>query len=191
MKKAILTALVIALAQTAFAAPAKEAKVATLAEARTYIDSRNDLKEYKKAAESKKVTEGVKTAAIKFLTDATSNVGGISGSSLEALTATRPETLVKVVQLITEIKNGSVEQKAKATNDLRILSDAGKYEVSKTEAEALEKITEMADYNQQAKDFKSELAKVLKLGKAKTITEAVEMASKGKITLDKIKDCII
>ena len=49
----------------------------------------------------------------------------------------------------------------------------------------------MSDYNEAAKTFKTELLKTLRLGKAKSIEEAIKIASNGKITLEKIKECII
>lgn len=192
MKNMILAAFLIFGSLSSFAAGlAKEARPATLAEARTFVESRKELKEYKDAATSKKLTPALKENLVKFLSESTSTIGGIDTINLENIAAVRPETLVKIVQLITLNKNGNAEQKSKSASDLKILSEAGKYEITKTEAEALEKITEMADYNSNAKDFKSELISVLKLNKAASITEAVTMASKGKITLDKIKDCII
>ena len=63
--------------------------------------------------------------------------------------------------------------------------------MSKIEAETMEKITEMADYNEAAKAFKTEMVKALELNIARNITEAISTASKGKITLDQIKSCMI
>lgn len=192
MKKLVIAAI-LALANVALAGPARvtEARPATIAEAKSFIEGRKDLKEYKEAAEGRKMTAALKQSLVKFLTESTSTIGSIDSSNLESLISTRPETLAKVVQLITSHKNGTAEQKVKATADLKILSEAGKYEMTATEVEGLEKITEMADYNEAAKEFKAELAQVLKLGKAITVTEAVKIASKGKITLEKIKECII
>jgi hypothetical protein len=193
MKKLVLLALLV-VSQVAFAAPktaAEASKPLTLEQARRANTERKEIKDYMDAAKAGKIAGKVKEALIKLLTDSTSHIGGLDSSNLELLASTRPEILDKVTQLISLSKNGTVEQKEKATSDLRILNEASKYELTKENVESLEKITEMSDYNQAAKEFKAELIKVLRLGKAKSIEEAVKIASNGKITLEKIKECII
>ena len=185
---AILVASNIALAQTK---STEATKPLSLEQARRANVERRETKEYMDAVKSGKVTGRVKEALVKLLTDATSKIGGVDSSNLELLSSTRPEILDKVTQLISLSKNGTVEQKAKAGADLKMLSEASKYELTKENVEVLEKITEMSDYNEAAKTFKTELLKTLRLGKAKSIEEAIKIASNGKITLEKIKECII
>lgn len=185
---AILVASNIALAQVK---STEATKPLSLEQARRANVERRETKEYMDAVKSGKVTGRVKEALVKLLTDATSKIGGVDSSNLELLSSTRPEILDKVTQLISLSKNGTVEQKAKAGADLKMLSEASKYELTKENVEVLEKITEMSDYNEAAKTFKTELLKTLRLGKAKSIEEAIKIASNGKITLEKIKECII
>lgn len=190
MKKFMILAILVA-AKIALAGPVPEKKALSLHEARQKNVESKETKEYLEAVRKGKVSAPIKATIIKLLTAATSKVGGIDSTNLESLTATRPESLDKVTQLISHVNYGSVEQKAKASVDLRILSEGSKYVTTKAEAELLEKITEMADYNEAAKQFKAELTKTLRLGKARSIEEAVKIASNGKITLEKIKECII
>ena len=185
---AILVASNIALAQTK---STEATKPLSLEQARRANVERRETKEYMDAVKSGKVTGRVKEALVKLLTDATSKIGGVDSSNLELLSSTRPEILDKVTQLISLSKNGTAEQKTKAGADLKMLSEASKYELTKENVEVLEKITEMSDYNEAAKTFKTELLKTLRLGKAKSIEEAIKIASNGKITLEKIKECII
>ena len=185
---AILVASNIALAQTK---STEATKPLSLEQARRANVERRETKEYMDAVKSGKVTGRVKEALVKLLTDATSKIGGVDSSNLELLSSTRPEILDKVTQLISLSKSGTAEQKAKAGADLKMLSEASKYELTKENVEVLEKITEMSDYNEAAKTFKTELLKTLRLGKAKSIEEAIKIASNGKITLEKIKECII
>lgn len=192
MKKlVILTILVvsnIALAQV----KAREAtKPLTLEQARRVNIERKETKEYMEAARKGKVSAPIKAALVKLLADATAKIGGVDSTNLESLASTRPEVLDKVTQLISISKTGTPEQKFKAATDLKILSEASKYTLTKENVEVLEKVTEMSDYNEAAKQFKAELIKTLRLGKAKSIEEAIKIASNGKITLEKIKECII
>lgn len=193
MKKLVLIAL-LTLSQIALAAPktaAEASKPLTLEQARRVNLERKETKDYLEAVKSGKMTGEIKKALIKLLTDSTAQIGGLDSSNLEMLASSRPEVLDKVTQLISLSKNGSAEQKEKAATDLKILSEASKYDLTSENVEVLEKVTEMADYNQQAKEFKVELLKTLRLGKAKSIEEAIKLASNGKITLEKIKECII
>lgn len=192
MKKLIILAL-IAFAQVSYTAElAKDAaKPLTLEQARRANQQRQEIKNYLEALKTGKMTAQIKQSLIKLISDSTATIGGIDSSNIELLAATRPEILDKVTQLMSLAKSGSIAEKEKASADLRILSEAAKYEMTKDTVEVLEKITEMADYNESAKQFKVELAKTLRLGKAKSIEEAVKIASNGKITLEKIKECII
>lgn len=192
MKKLVILAILVAsnIALAQFKAT-EASKPLTLEQARRANVERRETKEYMDAVKSGKLTGRVKEALVKLLTDATSKIGGVDSSNLELLSSTRPEILDKVTQLISLSKNGTVEQKAKAGADLKMLSEASKYELTKETVEVLEKITEMSDYNEAAKTFKTELLKTLRLGKAKSIEEAIKIASNGKITLEKIKECII
>ena len=192
MKKLVILAILavsnIALAQV----KATEAtKPLTLEQARRVNIERRETKDYMEAVRKGKVTQPIRAALVKLLSDATAKIGGIDSTNLESLAATRPEILDKVTQLISLARSGAPEQKAKAANDLKILSEASKYEMTKENVEVLEKITEMSDYNEAAKQFKAELIKTLRLGKARSIEEAIKIASNGKITLEKIKECII
>lgn len=190
MKKlAILAILVVS--NIALAQVREVTKPLSLEQARRVNVERKETKDYMEAVRKGKVTAPIRQALVKLLTDATSKIGGIDSTNLESLAAQRPEVLDKVTQLISLSKAGTVEQKAKAATDLKILSEASKYELTKDSVELLEKITEMADYNEAAKQFKAELIKTLRLGKAKSIEEAIKIASNGKITLEKIKECII
>jgi histone deacetylase complex regulatory component SIN3 len=190
MKKLVILAILV-VSKIALAGPVPEKKALSLHEARTKNVESKETKEYLEAVRKGRVSPTIKATIVKLLQTATSKVGGIDSTNLESLTATRPEALDKVTQLISHVNYGTVEQKAKATSDLRILSEGSKYVSTKAEAELLEKITEMSDYNQAAKNFKAELIKTLSLGKATSIAEAVKIASNGKITLEKIKECII
>ena len=190
--KSFFITLVVVLASQAYAGPKVAPKVATLAESKAYIESTTSLKKYKQAAESGRLSESAKKEMAKYFESATESLSGISPTRLEVLTSIRPEALDKVVHLINLTKNGKAEEKIKAEKDLQLLSLAGKYTtISKLEAETIEKVTEMADYNQAAKDFKAELIKTLDLNIVENITEAISTASKGKITLDQIKSCMI
>jgi len=193
MKKMILATLLV-LSNVAFA-QMKEGKVATYGEARKFVEERAEYKAYNEAVRSGKMTDKIKVSMQKFLIESASTVKGVDATGLESLTAVRPEATVKIVELITIAKNGSAEQKTKALNDLRIMSEGAKLidssaTTAKEEAQALENIANMADYNENAKNFKTELAKELKKGGI-SISQAIEKASKGKITLEKIKDCVI
>ncbi len=191
MKSLIITLAVVLASQT-YAGPKTAPKVATLAESKTYIESTTSLKKYKEAAESGRLGEIAKKEMAKYFEAATESLSGISATHLEVLTSIRPESLAKVVHLINLTKNGKPEEKIKAEKDLQLLSLSGKYtNMSKIEAETMEKITEMADYNEAAKAFKTEMVKALELNIARNITEAISTASKGKITLDQIKSCMI
>lgn len=192
MKKLVILAILavshIALAQV----KATEAtKPLTLEQARRVNIERKETKDYMEAVRKGKVTQPIRAALVKLLSEATAKIGGIDSTNLESLASTRPEVLDKVTQLISLSKAGSPEQKAKAASDLKILSEASKYEMTKENVEVLEKITEMSDYNEAAKQFKAELIKTLRMGKARSIEEAIKIASNGKITLEKIKECII
>ena len=192
MKKLVILAILVASNIALGQVKAREAsKPLTLEQARRANIERLETKEYMEAARSGKLSGRVKEALVKLLTDATSKIGGIDSSNLELLSSTRPEILDKITQLISMTKSGTVEQKAKAGADLKMLSEASKYELTRDNVEVLEKITEMSDYNEAAKAFKGELLKTLRLGKAKSIEEAIKIASNGKITLEKIKECII
>lgn len=190
MKKFMILAILV-VSKIAFAAPVPEKKALSLHEARQKNIESKETKEYLDAVRKGKASPAIKATIIKLLSGATSKVGGIDSTNLESLTATRPESLDKVTQLISHVNYGTAEQKTKASTDLRILSEGSKYVTTKADAELLEKITEMADYNEAAKQFKAELTKTLRLGKATSIAEAVKIASNGKITLEKIKECII
>lgn len=192
MKKLVILAILV-ISQVTFAAEtAKDAtKPLTLEQARRANIERKEVKDYMDAVKTGKVTGQIRQALIKLLTESTSQIGGIDSTNLEMLAATRPEVLNKMTQLISLSRKGTAEQKEKAAADLRVLSESAKYELTQENVEVLEKITEMADYNQSAKEFKTELIKTLRLGKARSIEEAIKIASNGKITLDKIKECII
>ena len=192
MKKLVILAILvvsqIALAQ--FKAT-EVTKPLTLEQARRVNVERKETKDYMEAVRKGKVTQPIRAALVKLLSEATAKIGGIDSTNLESLAATRPEVLDKVTQLIRLSKSGSPEQKTKAAADLKILSEASKYEMTKENVEVLEKITEMSDYNEAAKQFKAELIKTLRMVKARSIEEAIKIASNGKITLEKIKECII
>lgn len=190
MKKLVILAILV-VSNIALAQKAKETKALTLEQARRVNIERKETKDYMEAVRKGKVSAPIKAALVKLLTDATAKIGGIDSTNLESLASTRPEVLDKVTQLISLSKAGTPEQKTKAAVDLKILSEASKYELTKSNVEVLEKITEMSDYNEAAKQFKAELIKTLRLGKAKSIEEAIKIASNGKITLEKIKECII
>lgn len=191
MKSLIIT-LAIVLVSQAYAGPKAVPKVATLADSKAYIEATTSLKKYKEAAQTGRLSESAKKEMAKYFEAATESLSGISATHLEILTSIRPEGLAKVVHLINLTKNGKAEEKTKAEKDLQLLSLAGKYTtISKSEAEAIEKVTEMADYNEAAKTFKAELIKTLDLNIARNITEAISTASKGKITLEQIKSCMI
>ena len=192
MKKLVILAILVASNIALGQVKARDAsKPLTLEQARRANIERRETKEYLEATKSGKLNGRLKEALVKLLGDATSKIGGIDSSNLELLASTRPEVLDKITQLISLTKSGTVEQKARAAADLRMLSEASKFELTKTNVEVLEKITEMSDYNDAAKAFKGELLKTLRVGKAKSIEEAIKIASNGKITLEKIKECII
>ena len=191
MKTAILTAILV-LSNIAFAGPAKPVKVATLAESKAYVESKDSLKAYKEAAQAGKLTDPAKKEMIRYLGELTNSLSGLNSTNLEILISIRPESLAKIIHLASLAKSGKADEQGKAEKDLQLLSLAGKYtNMSKVEAETVEKITEMADYNEAAKAFKTEMVKALELNIARNITEAVSTASKGKITLDQIKSCMI
>lgn len=192
MKKLVILAI-LAVSHIAFAqVKATEAtKPLTLEQARRVNIERKETKDYMEAVRKGKVTQPIRAALVKLLSEATAKIGGVDSTNLESLAATRPEVLDKVTQLISLSKTGTPEQKTKAAADLKILSEASKYEMTKENVEVLEKITEMSDYNEAAKQFKAELIKTLRMGKARSIEEAIKIASNGKITLEKIKECII
>lgn len=192
MKKLVILAILavshIALAQVKVT---EATKPLTLEQARRVNIERRETKDYMEAVRKGKITQPIRAALVKLLSEATAKIGGIDSTNLESLASTRPEVLDKVTQLISLSKAGSPEQKTKAASDLKILSEASKYELTKENVEVLEKITEMSDYNEAAKQFKAELVKTLRMGKARSIEEAIKIASNGKITLEKIKECII
>ncbi|MES2802243.1 MAG: hypothetical protein V4654_07105 [Bdellovibrionota bacterium] len=190
MKKLVILTILL-VAKIALAGPVPERKALSLHEARQKNVESKETKEYLEAVKKGKVSPALRATIVKLLAAATTKVGGIDSTNLESLTSTRPESLDKITQLISHVNHGTAEQQAKASTELRILSEGSKYVTTKVEAELLEKITEMADYNEAAKQFKAELIKTLRLGKAKSIEEAIKIASNGKITLEKIKDCII
>lgn len=190
MKKLIILAILVA-SNIALAQVREVNKPLSREQARRANVERKETKDYLEAVKKGKVTQPIRAALVKLLTDATSKIGGVDSTNLESLISTRPETLDKVTQLISLHRDGTVEEKSKAATDLKILSEGSKYELTKENAEILEKITEMAEYNEAAKQFKAELIKTLRLGKAKSIEEAIKIASNGKITLEKIKECII
>lgn len=190
MKKLVILAILI-VSNIAFAGPVPERKALELHEARAKNVESKETKEYLEAVRKGKATPTMKATIVRLLQGATAKVGGVDSMNLELITAIRPETLDKVTQLISHVNYGTVEQKAKASADLRILSDGAKYVNTKADAEVLEKVTQMSDYNEAAKKFKAELIKTLSMGKAKSIEEAIKIASNGKITLEKIKECII
>lgn len=192
MKKLVILAILAVSHIASAQIKATEAtKPLTLEQARRVNVERKETKDYMEAVRKGKVTQPIRAALVKLLGEATSKIGGIDSTNLESLAATRPEVLDKVTQLISLSKAGTPEQKTKAAADLKILSEASKYEMTKENVEVLEKITEMSDYNEAAKQFKAELIKTLRLGKARSIEEAIKIASNGKITLEKIKECII
>lgn len=193
MKKMLLMAI-LTISTVAFA-QVKEGKVANRAQSREFLQTREEYKKYEQAVKSGKMTETIKKSFTKFLNDSMSGLSGIKADGLESLTNINVDSASKIVELITLAKNGTVEQKAKALNDLKIMSDGALLIDSSSakamdEAKALEQISEMSDYNENAKNFKTELAKQLKLGGI-SVSDAITKASKGKITLEKIKDCII
>lgn len=190
MKKLLILAILV-VSNVALAQVRETSKPLSLEQARRANVERKETKDYMEAAGKGKVTAPIKAALVKLLGDATSKIGGVDSTNLELLSSTRPEALDKITQLISLSKSGTVEQKSKAAVDLKMLSEASKYELTKENVEVLEKITEMSDYNEAAKSFKAELLKTLRLGKAKSIEEAIKIASNGKITLEKIKECII
>ncbi len=192
MKKMILMAL-ITISTVAFALP--EAKVANREQSREFLKTREEYKKYEKASKDGKMTESIRKSMAKFLNDSLIGIDGVKSDGLESLVNINVDSASKIIELITLAKNGTAEQKTKAKMDLKIMADGAllidSSSVSaKDEAKALEQISEMADYNENAKNFKSALAKELKDGGI-TVTEAINKASKGKITLEKIKDCII
>ncbi|MCM2354969.1 MAG: hypothetical protein NDI63_15215 [Pseudobdellovibrio sp.] len=192
MKKLVILAILAVSHIASAQIKATEAtKPLTLEQARRVNVERKETKDYMEAVRKGKVTQPIRAALVKLLGEATSKIGGIDSTNLESLAATRPEVLDKVTQLISLSKAGTPEQKTKAAADLKILSEASKYEMTKENVEVLEKITEMSDYNEAAKQFKAELIKTLRMGKARSIEEAIKIASNGKITLEKIKECII
>lgn len=190
MKKLAILAILVA-SNIAFAQVREVNKPLSREQARRANVERKETRDYLEAVKKGKVSAPIRAALVKLLSEATSKIGGIDSTNLESLTATRPETLEKVTQLISLHRDGTVEQKSKASADLKILSEGSKYVTTKAEVEILEKVTEMADYNEAAKQFKAELIKTLRLGKATSIAEAIKIASNGKITLEKIKECII
>lgn len=193
MKKMIMMAL-LTISTVSFALP-KEGKVANRAESRTFLDNREEYKRYKHALENKSMSPEIKQAFTKFLNDSLTGISGVDALGLESLVRISTDSASKIIELITLAKNGTVEQKMKATSDLKIMADGAKLLDSssatvKDEAKALEQIADMADYNKNAKTFKADLAIELQKGGI-TVTEAISKASKGKITLEKIKDCMI
>ena len=188
MKSFIIT-LAVVLASQAYAGPKTAMRPAATA---SKVDVVEFLKKTKESAKSGKLSESSKKETIKYIVQITESVAGLNSTSLEVLITARPESLSKIIDLASIVVNGKADEKAKAEQDLQLLSLAGKYTaISKLEAETIEKVTEMADYNQAAKDFKAELIKTLDLNIARNITEAISTASKGKITLDQIKSCMI
>lgn len=194
MKKYILVAL-MTLTTAAFA-QVREGKVANRAESREYLEKREDYKKYQAALKDGKMTDSIKKNFVKFLNDSLTKheIGGIKVDGLESMISMSPDVASRIVELMTQAKNGTAEQKSKATLDLKIMSEGAlkidsASATAKEEVKALEQVSEMADYNQAAKDFKAALAEKLEQG-AK-VSDAIKEASKGKITLEKIKDCII
>lgn len=192
MKKLVLMAL-ITISTIAYSLP--EAKVANRAESREFLKTREEYKKYEAATKDGKMTAAIKATLVKFLNDSLGGISGVKASGLESLISVNSDSASKIIELITLAKNGTAAQKTKAQSDLKIMADGAllidsSSPAAKDEAKALEQISEMADYNENAKTFKSELASQLKDGGI-TVTEAISKASKGKITLEKIKDCII
>ncbi len=193
MKKYVMMAL-ITVSTMAFA-QVREGKVVNRAEARELLTKKSEYTDYKKALESGKMTEKIKSTFTKYINDSLSTIAGVKADGLISLIDINPDVASKVTELMTLAKYGTAEQKTKAASDLKIMADGAMLidsssTAAKDEAKALEQISEMADYNENAKLFKSELTKELKKGGI-TVTEAISKASKGKITLEKIKDCMI
>jgi hypothetical protein len=193
MKKMLLMAI-LTISATAFA-QVKEGKVVNRAEAREMLAQKKEYTDYKKAIESGKMTDAIKKTFDKYINDSLATIAGVKADGLVSLVNINTDSASKITELMTIAKYGTVEKKAKALNDLKIMSDGALLIDSSSakaldEAKALEQISEMADYNENAKNFKTELAKQLKLGGI-SVSDAITKASKGKITLEKIKDCII
>jgi hypothetical protein len=193
MKKLILMAL-ITISTVAYA-QVKEAKVVSRHEARQLLEQKKEYTDYKKALENGKMTERIKSSMLKYINDSLNTIAGVKSDGLMAMIEINMDSTSKIMELMTLAKYGTAEQQQKATTDLKIISDGAllidsSSKTAKDEALALEQVSEMADYNQNAKNFKSQLAKELKKG-GTTVTEAVKKASNGKITLEQIKECII
>lgn len=194
MKKVLILAILV-LSQNLMA-QVKEVKSMSRFEAKQKIESNET---YKKISE--KVSKGQKLDAneIRFLEKAvsmyTTNTG-VSVSSLYKLVAMKPELLADVVKLssIIQAKTSKSEDVTKAKTDLQILEkgslaiDANSA-TAKDDIDTLSKVSELPDYNTEAKNFRTNLVQELSSGKS--LDEAIKAASNGKISREKLKDCAI
>lgn len=194
MKKILVLAMLV-LSQSLIA-QVKEVKSMSRFEAKQKIEANET---YKKINEKIASGKKLETNEIRFLEKAvsmyTANTG-VSASSLHKLIALKPELLADVVKLSSIIQDKSSKSDAveKAKTDLQILEngslaiDANSATV-KNDIDTLSKVSELPDYNVEAKNFRTNLVKELSSGKS--LDEAIKAASNGKITREKLKDCAI
>lgn len=190
MKKLILVAI-LTLSQFAMALGLKgETKVLNREASRLVVESALGEKKFQEAVKTGKLTTELKASVATFISEASTKVTGLDVVGLTSLVEARPETLVRITELLTEAMNGTAAQKEKAALDLQIIASGSALVRDNSDAETLEKVSSMPNYNKEAKDFKLALEKEMKLG-GLTIAKAIEKASKGKITLEQIRSCIL
>lgn len=196
MKKLVV---VIILATTQFALAqraAVEVRALSRHEARQKIENNES---YKKITEKAKTGQKLEANETRFLQKAVSMYtkdAGVTTTTIHQLVTLKPELLADVIKLSSVVadKNSKSDAVVKAKSDLEVL-EIGARQVdvnspkAKEDAETISKLAELPDYNKEAKDFRTNLIKELESGKS--LDEAITVASKGKITKEKLTACEI
>lgn len=189
MKKLVLLTI-LTLSQLAMAGLKAETKVLNREASRAAVESALGEKKFQEAVKSGKLTAELKVSVNSFVAEAGTRISGLDVTGLTSLVEARPEALIRITELLTETMNGTPAQKEKALLDLQIIASGSALVRDNSDAETLEKVSAMPNYNKAAKDFKLALEKEMKLGGI-TLAKAIEKASNGKITLEQIKSCIL
>lgn len=200
MKKYIMIALLVL--SHSFMAHAGPGEVKTLT--RTEAAKRLETdKRFKEALE--KISKGSKIDAkdIRFISLAVKTYltgTSINEQNISSLVSLKPELLQDIMVQSSIIKDSSqtAEKKATATENLQILAEYSKQfdamapsaaEKVKADLDVISKISDIPDYNKEAKEFRIKLSSELSAGKS--LDDAIKAASGGKIDRKKLTDCAV
>lgn len=166
MKKMIMLALLV-VSQIAFAATEVKSKAMTPAEAQARLQANAEFRDFSaKVAKGEKLSTKEKSFVQKALTSMLEKTG-VSSTSLQLLVEMKPEVLALIMEKTSIVLDKSdVKKSEKAKVDLDILSALGKsIDVNSKDAaknlEVAKKVTELADYNKLAAEFRAEFLKQL------------------------------